>query len=90
MATTKKRNGRSSLLGSASGRKLRKRANQLERRTMALRRDAERTAHKLGAWVEHQAENASEAVRKRPTLMIGAMSVAAAGLLGWYLGRNTD
>ena len=90
MATIKKRNGRMSMTRGNGRSALRKKAARLQRKTLSLRREAERTAEDIGHWVEHQAESVGEAVKRRPTLMVGAMSAAAAGLLGWYLGRHAD
>ena len=89
MATTKKRNGRIGMMRS-NGRNLRRKAARLQRKTTSLRRDAERAAEDIGHWVEQQADSVGEVVKRRPTLMVGAMSAAAAGLLGWYLGRQAE
>jgi hypothetical protein len=67
-----------------NGRSLRRKPMRPRRKTMSLRREAE----DIGHWVEKQAGTVGEAVKRRPSLMFGAMSAAAAGLLGWYLGRH--
>jgi len=64
-------------------------ARTLQRRAATLRKDAKRAVKGVGNWVEEQAEAVGKTVNQ-PSIMIGAMSAAAAGLLGWYLGRHSN
>lgn len=85
---TKKTRGRTPQMHRArkNGRSALKRSGTTRR--SSLLRDAERTAGDIGHWVETRAGTVNTTMRK--PVMLGALSVAAAGLLGWYLARRAD